>query len=287
MPVADTSPHTAPDSAPVAGRSVDFGSFATCSSEADAPFSNAEKALTPSAPASSYMLGINAEPRPVGYGENSWLSSIIVAMLVLLALNFSHCRQLFKNFRQNLIGIRHRSNAFDNRTANETHTLLLIILLLCLSEGILMFSAAETGGLIEDSSGVFSMTMIFAGIAAAFYGWQLVTYAIIGNVFADREAASQWRKGFNASQVLLSFLLLVPALVALFYPDSSKIMLSIAAISYIFVRILFICKGFRIFFTNFQSLLYFILYLCALEISPLLILRRLSLSILHFFEFTA
>lgn len=243
--------------------------------------------MTPSVPTSTYMLGIEGTPRPVGYGENSWLSTIIVAMLVIISLNISHCRQLFKNFRQNLVGIRQRANAFDNRTANETRTLCIIIMLLCLSEGILMFSAAVSAGIVREDTGALSMTMLLALAALGYYLWQVAVYSTVGYAFADRDATRQWLSGFNASQTLLSMLLIVPALLSLFYTGLTDVMLVLAAGCYILSRILFICKGFRIFYTNFGSLLYFILYLCALEITPLLILRRLSLSVLRYLEFTA
>lgn len=243
--------------------------------------------MTPLKPTSTYMLGIEGTPRPVGYGENSWLSSIIVAMLVVIALNINHCRQLFKNFRQNLLGLRQRANAFDNRTTNEWRTLFIIILLLTLSEGILMFSASVSAGIVREGTGALAMTMLLALVAMGYYVWQLVAYRIVGYAFSDRDAVRQWLSGFNASQVLLSMLLIVPALLSLFYTKLTDVMLILAAGCYILSRILFISKGFRIFYTNFGSLLYFILYLCALEITPLLILRRLSLNILRYLEFTA
>ena len=48
-------------------------------------------------------------------------------------------------------------------------------------------------------------------------------------------------------------------------------MLWIGVIIYISCRIVFICKGFRIFFNNLVSLLYFILYLCSVEIVPVIL----------------
>lgn len=261
--------------------------FSRHSAETDAPFSAKERVFTPAKSTTTYMLGVEGTPRPVGYGENSWLSTIIVAMLVIIALNVSHCRQLFKNFSQNLIGLRRRENAFDNRTANEMRTLVIIVMLLCLSEGILLFTTAVSAGIVGDDAGVLSMTMSLAAVSLGYYLWQLAAYKVVGYAFADRDATRQWLSGFNASQILLSLLLIVPALVALFYDGLADTMLILAAVCYILTRILFICKGFRIFYTNFGSLLYFILYLCALEITPLLILRRLSLSVLHHLQFTA
>lgn len=261
--------------------------FLQHSAEVDAPYSHKESLVTSTNPATSYLSGVEGTPRPVGYGENSWLSSIIVAMLVIIALNINHCRQLFKNFRQNLLGIRQRANAFDNRTTNEMRTLFIIILLLCMSEGILLFSWGASTGIVQDGARALPMTMMLAAVAMGFYLWQLVVYKVVGYAFADREATRHWISGFNSSQVLLSLLLIVPALIALFYTGMTKTMLILAVICYISTRILFICKGFRIFYTNFGSLLYFILYLCALEIIPLLILRRLSIFALRYLEFTA
>lgn len=150
-----------------------------------------------------------------------------------------------------------------------------------------MFSAAVSSGIVRDGTGALSMTMLLALTALCFYLWQLAVYGTIGYAFADRDATRQWLLGFNSSQVLLSFLLIIPALLSLFYTGLTNLMLILAVGCYILTRILFICKGFRIFYTNFSSLLYFILYLCALEIIPLLILRRLSLSVLRYLEFTA
>lgn len=255
--------------------------FLQHSVELDAPFSVKECLVTSSNPSTSYLSGIEGTPRPVGYGENSWLSSIIVAMLVIIALNINHCRQLFKNFRHNLLGIRQRANAFDNKTTNELRTLFIIILLLCMSEGILLFSWGTSSGLVKEGVGALPMTMLLAAGSMGYYLWQLALYKVIGYAFADREATRHWISGFNSSQVLLSMLLIVPALMALFYSGMTKTMLVLSVLCYILARILFICKGFRIFFTNFGSLLYFILYLCAVEIIPILILRRLSIFLLR------
>lgn len=255
--------------------------FLQHSVELDAPFSVKECIVTSSNPSTSYLSGIEGTPRPVGYGENSWLSSIIVAMLVIIALNINHCRQLFKNFRHNLLGIRQRANAFDNKTTNELRTLFIIILLLCMSEGILLFSWGTSSGLVKEGVGALPMTMLLAAVSMGYYLWQLALYKVIGYAFVDREATRHWISGFNSSQVLLSMLLIVPALIALFYSGMTKTMLVLSVLCYILARILFICKGFRIFFTNFGSLLYFILYLCAVEIIPILILRRLSIFLLR------
>lgn len=111
-------------------------------------------------------------------------------------------------------------------------------------------------------------------MAVLYYLWQLAAYGTVGSIFADKVSARMWMKGFNASQSLLSMLIVVPAIVVLFNPSASHVILLMGAIFYFLARLAFICKGFRLFYDNFGSLLYFILYLCSLEIVPLVLLYR-------------
>lgn len=63
-----------------------------------------------------------------------------------------------------------------------------------------------------------------------------------------------------------------------------KIMFVTAALIYLISRILFIYKGFKIFYRNILDLFYFIVYLCALEITPLFWVYRSSILIYNFVE---
>jgi hypothetical protein len=103
---------------------------------------------------------------------------------------------------------------------------------------------------------------------------QLLAYKVIGYVFADKEMTEQLVNGFNSSQTLLGFLLLFPAMLLLFYPAVTEIMAVIGVIFYVLARFIFIYKGFRIFYSDFSSLLYFILYLCTVEVIPVILLIR-------------
>ena len=98
-------------------------------------------------------------------------------------------------------------------------------------------------------------------------------------MFSDKDRAAQFVSGFNASQTLLGFFLLLPAMIALFYPSSVKELLFISVLLYFAARIIFIYKGFRIFYHNFSNLLYFILYLCSVEIIPVLLVLSGTFSL--------
>lgn len=227
-----------------------------------------------------YTNGLVGETRPTQPGQNSGVLTILVLTFLFVAFSFKHYSRLFKSSTQDLWSMRRRENAFDEHTSNETRTLIAMLFQLWVYEGILLFGKLSNSSISEDK--IFPTVASLIGLSAIFYLLQLLIYQIIGYVFSDKIGTSQLIKGFNASQVLLGITLLVPAFVSIFYPEHSGTMFNIAILLYFVARVIFICKGFRIFYHNFGSLLYFILYLCTLEIIPVILAYSGAVSIVGY-----
>ncbi len=222
-----------------------------------------------------YMLGIMPEPRKHLPGYDSGVVCLLIGLFLLLSYNFRHYSTFLKNFLTDLLSTRRREGTFEVSTFSETGVLVSVVMVACLSQGIIInswLSDNPSGGMLPAFPVIGGITL--AGIL--YYLWQLAAYATVGYVFTDKTSARLWLKGFNASQALLAFMLIVPALVVLFNPGVAPTVVAIGAGAYIFARFLFICKGFRLFYDNFGSLLYFILYLCTLEITPLIVIYRIA-----------
>lgn len=247
--------------------------YRTCL-EQDAPTSHVEMAMCRHTEV-GYIRGIEAEPRAVLPGYDTGVMAMLIGIFMLLAFSVSHYSTFVKTFRQNLMSVRRRANAFDEHTMSETGITLSLVLLACLCEGILMYFGARAGGLATVSS-PFMAIGGFTIVAILFMLFQTASYATTGYAFTDFRNTGQWLKGFMASQALLGLGLTVPSLWLLFNPGAYEVMLWLGASMYILARIFFVCKGFRIFYTNLFSLVYFILYLCTLEIVPLIILLRMA-----------
>lgn len=108
-------------------------------------------------------------------------------------------------------------------------------------------------------------------IAAGYCGYEAVGYT-----FTSPEGRREWVRGFSASQALLGLALTVPAALCVFYPDTLRWTVAAGFFAWLFAKILFIVKGFRIFYDKISGLLYFILYLCTLEIIPLIWVYKIS-----------
>ena len=228
-----------------------------------------------------YAVGMIPVPRPTLPGHDTGVLALLMALFLLLTLNCRHYTTFLKTFAQDLLKVRERDNAFDDHTVSESRIIVSLVISLCMCEGVLVNAAFPWITLLPDPT-LFTRIVILCGVAAGYYIWQFVAYATVGYLFTQPGLSSQWMRGFNASQALLGLCLVIPTLGVLFRPEIAEVSLMLAVLLYIAARIIFICKGFKIFYHNYFSLIYFILYLCTLEIVPLLLLYRAARIISQF-----
>lgn len=199
---------------------------------------------------------------------------MILLLLVFIVVSFSYKSgyKYFSNISKDLFSVRKRQNAFRDHTFNETWILSALIFTTCVLEGILLFFVISVYDYeVIAGKDVFIITLICILMCAVCYIFQLCSYYVLGNVFDDALGTRLWIEGYNASQVVLGIGLVPVTLILLFFPAVSSTMLFCVFVLYLVMHMVFICKGFRIFFNNLQSTLYFILYLCSIEIVPVIL----------------
>ena len=81
-----------------------------------------------------------------------------------------------------------------------------------------------------------------------------------------------WVNGYMATTGLSTLIFFPLSLLSIFYPSDAGIILIVALGGFIIAKLIFIWKGFRIFFKEITSWLLFLYYLCSLEIVPLILL---------------
>lgn len=222
-----------------------------------------------------YTEGIAPIARRELPGYDSGVMTLLICLFLFITLNLRHYSTFLKTFAHNLFSVRKRANVFDERsTMSETRVLASLILLTCVSEGILLFGALSLAG--TDSDNFISIATL-SGLALGYYLAEYAAYRTVGYIFTTPSRAEMWAKGFTSSQALLGLTICIPALLSLFVPAAVEMLVWISTSLYIIARIIFISKGFRIFYHNSFSLIYFILYLCSLEIIPLILIYKASL----------
>ncbi|MBQ3325070.1 MAG: DUF4271 domain-containing protein [Muribaculaceae bacterium] len=175
------------------------------------------------------------------------------------------------NLAHNMFSIKGKDDLYSDHTMSDTRIIIALIVNTCLMEGMLMFYGLSWYNpqlTLALQSSVFLHVFVLVLAAALFITLQLFLYRLIGFTFSDDRLTELWVGGFLASQATLGLVLFPIVVITLVFPSTIKLMLTLAIVLYILARLVFIWKGFRIFFNNFSSSIYFILYLCAVEIVP-------------------
>ncbi len=217
--------------------------------------------------------GMEPQERIVQAGNRSTFLFILAVMVVVMTFNFRNFGRVVKHYGAELWKVRPgRDNVFDEHPASDTRVLILLILQCVICTGILL-CAAICRALPPVHHPMTALGVgLSIGVCGLYYIFQLCAYSLVGYTFTDKARRRQWLRGFNASQAVLGLALIVPAALAIFYPTITYIVVLVAAALYLIARLLFIIKGFRIFYDKIGSLLYFILYLCTLEIIPVILI---------------
>ncbi len=206
--------------------------------------------------------------------NDTGIMGIALLLFFVLAITFKSGYKYVADITHRLFSVRKRQNAFENHTMSETLLMLALIANTCLMGGIIIYLGIDHWyPELGVDVNVFGIAGRLTSLCVAFYLLQTIAFYTIGWAFAqDKESTRLWLEGFNASQAILGLILFPLVFIGLLYPTTTQLVLICAIIAYFSSRIVFISKGFRIFFNNLGSYVYFILYLCTLEIVPVLIM---------------
>lgn len=224
---------------------------------------------------SEAAVGMTPVPSGVHIPDDIALA-VLLAMFVAMGLNTHHLRHITATFFSDLASRRQRANIFDlHNTTADARTFTLMMVLTSAMEGILLAGWSTGSG----NDAYLKHAAILSGIAIAFNLFSYASCATVGYTFTTPPNASQWRHTLNASQVVLGIGLIIPATLSVISPDNPAWIYVASLILYISVRICYIFKGFSFFYSNLLSYFYFILYLCALEIIPVIAVVHAALML--------
>lgn len=211
--------------------------------------------------------GLYGSARGGEYSHSTALNGLLVAMLFLLLVKGPSVFRALRTYRSELWSIRRRSNVFDDKAAVSLPMAVVLTLVYIVFGGVVLYNCPSL-----PATPTLAGAMKAMGVLAAFYIFERCAVWVLGNTFAQPEDSRRLMGGFSATRVFAGLGFIVPALLLLFEPQWHKQLLIVALVVYLAARLMFIIKGFRIFYDGLLSLFYFILYLCTLEIIPLIIL---------------
>lgn len=233
----------------------------------------------------AWMTG-GAEGLPIPYSlrADDGITLILLGCFFLSAYVLSRSRKFLYQLMRDFLQHRMRASIFTTSTASDMRYLLLLVLQACVLSGICFFGYfkdVQPGLLAHVSPGTVLGAYIGICLLYLFLKWLL--YSFLSWIFLDRNTGSIWLESYSTLLYYVGFLLFPLALFIVYFDLGLLQTLVAGVILVVFTKILMFYKCLKLFCHNLQGCLYLILYFCALEIVPCLVLYQGMTRLNEFF----
>ena len=170
---------------------------------------------------------------------------------------------------------RERTSIFDSSTAADVRYLLVLVLQTCVLSGITFLNYFhDTCPALMDHVSSLLLLGIYVGFCLAYFLLKWLLYMFLGWTFFDKNKTNIWLESYSALIYYVGFALFPFVLFLVYFDLSLTNLVIIVSIILIFTKILMFYKWIKLFFHQFSGLFLLILYFCALEIVPCLLLYQ-------------
>ena len=170
---------------------------------------------------------------------------------------------------------RERTSIFDSSTAADVRYLLVLVLQTCVLSGITFLNYFhDTCPALMDHVSSLLLLGIYVGFCLAYFLLKWLLYMFLGWTFFDKNKTNIWLESYSALIYYVGFALFPFVLFLVYFDLSLTNLVIIGSIILIYTKILMFYKWIKLFFHQFSGLFLLILYFCALEIVPCLLLYQ-------------
>ena len=170
---------------------------------------------------------------------------------------------------------RERTSIFDSSTAADVRYLLVLVLQTCVLSGITFLNYFhDTCPALMDHVSSLLLLGIYVGFCLAYFLLKWLLYMFLGWTFFDKNKTNIWLESYSALIYYVGFALFPFVLFLVYFDLSLTNLVIIGSIILIFTKKLMFYKWIKLFFHQFSGLFLLILYFCALEIVPCLLLYQ-------------
>lgn len=229
-------------------------------------------------------LGVAGDPVPYTVAGDNLLTSLLLLCFVFTSVAFARSRHFIARQAKNFFHTPSFGTTEVTETSGELWFQLFLALQTCLllSIGYFLYSRVS----ISDTFTVeqYVVVGIYAGVVAAYFLLKTILYLVTGWIFFDKKKNGQWLKAHLFLFCVEGLLLYPVVLLTAYFGISIQAAVIYSLIVLVLVKILSFYKSYIIFFRRIGAFLQNILYFCALEMVPLLVLGGGLVLISHYLK---
>ena len=221
---------------------------------------------------STERIGTSGAPIPYTFQNDSFITGILIICFLLITFTLSRISEFLLHQTKQFFSTQ-KSEQTLTETGSEIKFQILFLFITCLLYALLYF--IYTTHYISNTfifSSEYILLVIFGGAIMGYMVLRMILYTIVNNIFFNNKKNLQ----FIGSQLLITSLegvaLFPLVLLMAYFQFSMQNAIIYTATILILAKILTFYKSYAIFFNQKGGFLQIILYFCALEMMPLLML---------------
>lgn len=217
------------------------------------------------------------EGTPISYSPRTddAIALTLLACFFLSSIALARRKKFLSQQVKDFVLHRERTSIFDSSTAADVRYLLVLVLQTCVLSGITFLNYFhDTCPALMDHVSSLLLLGIYVGFCLAYFLLKWLLYMFLGWTFFDKNKTNIWLESYSALIYYVGFALFPFVLFLVYFDLSLTNLVIIGSIILIFTKILMFYKWIKLFFHQFSGLFLLILYFCALEIVPCLLLYQ-------------
>lgn len=217
------------------------------------------------------------EGTPISYSPRTddAIALTLLACFFLSSIALARGKRFLSQQVKDFVLHRERTSIFDSSTAADVRYLLVLVLQTCVLSGITFLNYFhDTSPALMNHVSPLLLLGIYVGFCLAYFLLKWLLYMFLGWTFFDKNKTNIWLESYSALIYYVGFALFPFVLFLVYFDLSLTNLVIIGSIILIFTKILMFYKWIKLFFHQFSGLFLLILYFCALEIVPCLLLYQ-------------
>ena len=219
--------------------------------------------------------GMIGEPLPYLLRSDGMVTSLMFICLAIVSLALSKEQKYLYHQLKSFMSSRERASMFDDSTIIDIRYIIVLLLNTCVLLGLTTyFYLSETLPELFTivSHGYLLFGFIACSIILLFMKW--LVYKSVNWIFFQKNRNLIWLNTYVNVMIWLGLLLFPVVLLIVYFDLSLQTSFYFIGIIIIFAKIALFCKCLNNFFGKVYGLVHLILYFCALEILPDLIVWK-------------
>lgn len=225
---------------------------------------------------SDSRLGVQEAPLPYRLRTDDGITAIVLVLFMLMLVIFSKSKKaLLKQAKELFNPPREYHNLFNDEPDNQQHSIGVLVCLALLTLSLQLFSLNGQESYLITTPVVPYLTLLLnVLIVTVYYLFKKLSYHFVNWIFFDKTKNKKWQETYSFTYATEG-LLLFPLVLLTIYFDLNTLhaWLYIGFVVFL-TRIILLYETYIIFFPKIHGILHLIVYFCALEITPLLMLCR-------------